>query len=125
MSLHANGATDQGMRSGRFRCGKQITVVRLFGQSGTADDSRIPQRGDRIGQGIGEPLRDVRLLWVAVILKQRHRDHAQSVRFVAGHLCDGGLDLDWAELARPRQTLVFYMGITQLATICAEAGRAG
>ena len=30
------------------------------------------------------------------------------------------MDLDWNMLARPRQTLVFYMGITQLAEICAQ-----
>jgi uroporphyrin-III C-methyltransferase/precorrin-2 dehydrogenase/sirohydrochlorin ferrochelatase len=28
-----------------------------------------------------------------------HRDHAQSVRFVTGHLKDGSIDLDWPELA--------------------------
>jgi uroporphyrin-III C-methyltransferase/precorrin-2 dehydrogenase/sirohydrochlorin ferrochelatase/uroporphyrin-III C-methyltransferase len=49
-----------------------------------------------------------------------HRDFAQSCIFVTGHLKDGSVDLDWEMLARPRQTLVFYMGITQLATICAE-----
>lgn len=49
-----------------------------------------------------------------------HRDFAQSCIFVTGHLKDGSVDLDWEMLARPKQTLVFYMGITQLATICAE-----
>jgi hypothetical protein len=49
-----------------------------------------------------------------------HRDFAQSCIFVTGHLKDGTVDLDWDMLARPRQTLVFYMGITQLATICAQ-----
>jgi uroporphyrin-III C-methyltransferase / precorrin-2 dehydrogenase / sirohydrochlorin ferrochelatase len=41
-----------------------------------------------------------------------HRDHAQSVRFVTGHTRDGELsdDLDWAGLADPSTTLVFYMG---------------
>ena len=28
------------------------------------------------------------------------------------------MGLDWDMLARPRQTLVFYMGITQLPAIC-------
>ena len=49
-----------------------------------------------------------------------HRDFAQPCIFVTGHLKDGSVDLDWEMLARPKQTLVFYMGITQLATICAE-----
>jgi len=45
-----------------------------------------------------------------------HRDHAQSVRLVTGHAkADGGLD--WATLAADRQTLVFYMGLTQAAEI--------
>lgn len=49
-----------------------------------------------------------------------HRDHAQSVRFVTGHLKDGSLDLDWDTLAKERQTLVFYMGLVGLPTICQQ-----
>ena len=30
-----------------------------------------------------------------------HRDHAQSVTFVTGHLKDGTVNLDWPALARP------------------------
>ena len=40
-----------------------------------------------------------------------HRDHAQAVVFVTGHLKDGTVNLDWAGLARGRQTVVFYMGV--------------
>ncbi len=47
-----------------------------------------------------------------------HREHAQSCVFVTGHLKDGSLDLDWPALARPRQTVVFYMGVGALAQIC-------
>lgn len=47
-----------------------------------------------------------------------HRDYAQSVRFVTGHLKDGSLDLDWENLAREKQTLVFYMGLVGLPSIC-------
>ncbi|WP_298834294.1 uroporphyrinogen-III C-methyltransferase [uncultured Piscinibacter sp.] len=47
-----------------------------------------------------------------------HRDHAQSCTFVTGHLKDGSAELDWAGLARPRQTVVIYMGLTALAQIC-------
>jgi uroporphyrin-III C-methyltransferase/precorrin-2 dehydrogenase/sirohydrochlorin ferrochelatase len=49
-----------------------------------------------------------------------HRDHAQSVRFVTGHLRDGTVDLDWPTLVRGGETLVFYMGLTGLPVICRE-----
>jgi len=49
-----------------------------------------------------------------------HRDYAQSCTFVTGHLKDGTCDLDWPALARPRQTLVIYMGLSGLANICAQ-----
>jgi uroporphyrin-III C-methyltransferase/precorrin-2 dehydrogenase/sirohydrochlorin ferrochelatase len=44
-----------------------------------------------------------------------HRDYAQSCTFVTGHLKDGSCDLDWPALARPRQTVVIYMGLSGLA----------
>ena len=46
-----------------------------------------------------------------------HRNHAQSVRFVTGHLKDGTPDLPWAELVHPNQTLVLYMGLVSLGPI--------
>lgn len=49
-----------------------------------------------------------------------HRDCAQSCTFVTGHLKDGSCDLDWPALARPRQTVVIYMGLSGLAPICAQ-----
>jgi uroporphyrin-III C-methyltransferase len=49
-----------------------------------------------------------------------HRDHAQSVTFVTGHLKDGTVNLDWPALARPRQTIVFYMGIGAVGEICRQ-----
>lgn len=54
-----------------------------------------------------------------------HRDHAQSVRFVTGHLKDGTSNLPWHDLVAPAQTLVFYMGLVGLPTICAELIRHG
>lgn len=47
-----------------------------------------------------------------------HRDHAQSVRFITGHLKDGEPNVSWPELAMPGQTLVFYMGLVGLSDIC-------
>ena len=49
-----------------------------------------------------------------------HRDHAQSVRFVTGHLKDGSMDLPWSELVQDAQTVVIYMGLTGLAYICQQ-----
>jgi len=45
-----------------------------------------------------------------------HRDHAQSVRLVTGHLQKEGT-LAWQTLAAEQQTLVFYMGLTQAGEI--------
>lgn len=47
-----------------------------------------------------------------------HRDYAQSVRFVTGHLQDNTIDLPWQELVSKGQTVVFYMGLVGLTTIC-------
>jgi uroporphyrin-III C-methyltransferase/precorrin-2 dehydrogenase/sirohydrochlorin ferrochelatase len=49
-----------------------------------------------------------------------HRDYAQSVRFVTGHLRDGTTNLPWPELVHATQTVVFYMGLVGLPTICAQ-----
>lgn len=56
-----------------------------------------------------------------------HRDYAQTCVFATGHLKDGTMNLDWTGLARPRQTVVFYMGFHGLSVLCAkliEHGRA-
>lgn len=49
-----------------------------------------------------------------------HRDYAQSCTFVTGHLKDGTTNLDWDRLARPNQTIVFYMGLHGVETICTQ-----
>ena len=49
-----------------------------------------------------------------------HRDYAQSVRFVTGHLKDGSANLPWHELIHPQQTLVIYMGLTGISYISQE-----
>jgi len=40
--------------------------------------------------------------------------------FVTGHLKDGTMNLDWEQLARPRQTVVVYMGLHGLEILCAK-----
>jgi len=47
-----------------------------------------------------------------------HRDYSQACLFITGHLKDGTLDLDWTSMARPKQTVVIYMGLVGLAQIC-------
>ncbi|NML15232.1 uroporphyrinogen-III C-methyltransferase [Azohydromonas caseinilytica] len=52
-----------------------------------------------------------------------HRDHAASVVLATGHRRADNtdiLDMDWAALARPRQTVVIYMGVGTLPTVCAQ-----
>jgi uroporphyrin-III C-methyltransferase/precorrin-2 dehydrogenase/sirohydrochlorin ferrochelatase len=49
-----------------------------------------------------------------------HRDYAQSVRFLTGHLKDGELILDWKNLVQEHETLVFYMGLLGISTICEQ-----
>ena len=54
-----------------------------------------------------------------------HRDYAQSVVFVTGHLQDGTVDLNWPALAQPQQTVVFYMGLHGVAAICKQLKQHG
>jgi uroporphyrin-III C-methyltransferase/precorrin-2 dehydrogenase/sirohydrochlorin ferrochelatase len=49
-----------------------------------------------------------------------HRDHAQACVFVTGHTKAGVPALDWPMLARPRQTVVIYMGIEALPVIARQ-----
>ncbi|SDB90021.1 siroheme synthase CysG [Acinetobacter boissieri] len=49
-----------------------------------------------------------------------HRDYAQSVRFLTGHLKEGSPELPWKELVYENQTLVIYMGLVGLDTICKQ-----
>ncbi len=54
-----------------------------------------------------------------------HRGLNHGVRFLAGHLQDGSLQVDWHKVADPDCTLVIYMGLGNLKTICAELVGAG
>ena len=55
-----------------------------------------------------------------------HRDHAQACVFVTGHTKDDKLDhLNWQQFAQPQQTVVFYMGLKNVAEICQRLKAAG
>lgn len=47
-----------------------------------------------------------------------HRDYAQSVAFVTGHLKDNTFNLNWDGIARHDQTIVIYMGLKGLPLLC-------
>jgi uroporphyrin-III C-methyltransferase / precorrin-2 dehydrogenase / sirohydrochlorin ferrochelatase len=49
-----------------------------------------------------------------------HRDYAQSCVFVTGNTQDGALNVDWAAIVRPRQTVVIYMGLQNVDELCRE-----
>lgn len=49
-----------------------------------------------------------------------HREYNQSCTFVTGHFKGSHVDHDWQALAKPDQTLVFYMGLTNIEEICAN-----
>ncbi len=49
-----------------------------------------------------------------------HRDYAQSALFVTGHLKAQAEALDWSTLARGKQTLVIYMGLSNAAAIAEQ-----
>ncbi|NOH27748.1 uroporphyrinogen-III C-methyltransferase [Vibrio mediterranei] len=46
-----------------------------------------------------------------------HRDHAQSVQFITGHVQKDGREIEWSSLAQSNNTLVFYMGLKQSGRI--------
>jgi uroporphyrin-III C-methyltransferase/precorrin-2 dehydrogenase/sirohydrochlorin ferrochelatase len=48
-----------------------------------------------------------------------HRDFAQSCVFVTAHGADEQ-EFDWNRLAKPDQTVVFYMSLDRIETICRE-----
>ncbi len=47
-----------------------------------------------------------------------HRDYAQSVTFVTGHMKNNQCELNWKNLVQQDQTVVIYMGLITLPLIC-------
>jgi uroporphyrin-III C-methyltransferase/precorrin-2 dehydrogenase/sirohydrochlorin ferrochelatase len=54
-----------------------------------------------------------------------HRSAARMLTLVTGHTREGRLDLDFAALARPHQTLAVYMGLSTIAKLVAGLVSAG
>lgn len=54
-----------------------------------------------------------------------HRDYAQHCILVTGHLKDNGEELNWESLVQPNQTVVFYMGLSNVQSLSAELIRHG
>ncbi|MFC2991345.1 uroporphyrinogen-III C-methyltransferase [Halomonas tibetensis] len=53
------------------------------------------------------------------------RGHAQQLRFITAQHCREDGAPDWVSLARRDETLVFYMGLSRVAAICAGLRGAG
>jgi len=104
------------------RCGKRVVRLKggdpfIFGRGGEEVEHLarhgIPFRvipGVTAASGVG----------ACAGIPLTHRDCAQALVLVTGHRKDEALDLDWEALARPRQTLVIYMGLGALPAICAK-----
>jgi uroporphyrin-III C-methyltransferase/precorrin-2 dehydrogenase/sirohydrochlorin ferrochelatase len=54
-----------------------------------------------------------------------HRDHSHSVTLVTGHGEGEDAEPDWAALARPGSTVVFYMGLARLERIVTRLMESG
>ncbi|TAL78540.1 MAG: uroporphyrinogen-III C-methyltransferase [Burkholderiaceae bacterium] len=57
-----------------------------------------------------------------------HRQYAQSVRFITAHSATESDALDWHSLAAAKQTLAFYMGVSQIRQLAGQLishGRSG
>ncbi len=49
-----------------------------------------------------------------------HRDYAQHCVLVTGHLKEDGTGLNWDSLVQPNQTVVFYMGLSNIKKVSSE-----
>jgi uroporphyrin-III C-methyltransferase/precorrin-2 dehydrogenase/sirohydrochlorin ferrochelatase len=49
-----------------------------------------------------------------------HREYAQTLIFVTGHTREDEVELNWQVLAQPGQTVVVYMGVKALASLCGK-----
>src|SRR5690606_38620401 len=49
-----------------------------------------------------------------------HRNYAQSARLITAHCSKENDTTDWASLAQEKQTLAFYMGVSQLERLTSQ-----
>lgn len=111
------------------KAGKRVVRLKsgdpmIFGRAGE-EISRLAREGIPVDVVPGITAASAMAANLGVSLT--HRDHAQAVRFVTGHSRDGGLPAgtDWASLADPHTTTVFYMGGRMAAKIQAALTVAG
>jgi len=111
------------------KAGKNVVRLKggdpmIFGRAGE-EIARLEEEGIAVTvvPGITSALAMAAQLGVSLT----HRDHAQSVRFVTGHSRNGELpsDLDWAGIADPKTTTVFYMGGRTAGQIATELDARG
>ena len=90
------------------RSGRNVVRLQALAEAGIGFDV-VP--GITAAQGAG----------ASVGIPLTHRDHACTLVFATGHLReDRTVGLDWELLARPRQTVVIYMGVGALPAICSQ-----
>lgn len=109
-----------GKRVVRLKCGDPM----IFGRAGE-EIAQLQDAGIQVDIVPGITTASAMAARLGVSLT--HRDHAQSVRFITGHARDGKLPctLDWAKLADPSTSLVFYMARATGAEIAFRLTDAG
>ncbi len=56
----------------------------------------------------------------ALSMALTHRDYSQALTLITAQRREGGFDIDWDLAMHPRQTVVFYMGLSLLPDITAQ-----
>jgi uroporphyrin-III C-methyltransferase len=106
----------------RARAGRRVVRLKggdcfVFGRGGEEVDALIEAGVDwEVVPGITAASGAAAMLGLPLT----HRDEAQAVTFVTAHRRHGALELDWPLVLRPRQTVVFYMGLSLVHDITGE-----
>ncbi len=111
------------------RAGRRVVRLKsgdpmIFGRAGEEiEELRAAGIGFDVVPGITAGI----AMAAALGMSLTHRDHAKSVRFVTGHSKRGGLpeDVDWAAIADPSATTIFYMAGRTAPEITAKLLRLG